>query len=383
MKYLTLIILSLPLVLFGQNPLSGIVIDSSSNKPVPDATVYINGTTNGTTTNSKGIFEFKNVTIPSQLIISHISFFPKMIYITSENNMGVEIRLKTRTVQLSELLVKDKSLRRKNVYEFKRWFIGIDDWGQNAVLKNDSSLVFNGNYENIKVAINPVSNSSGISIIGNGDTTISYKRLMCLRAKAKTPLLIDLPLLGYMLQVELIDFEVIYGRNSEQVGSLGYYYFKQYPAKSKLKLAKYERNRRKVYYNSSQHFFRSLFSNSLMQNGYRLAEEVVNDSTKRKSYRFVNIDTCVHSVNVNLKQIVGLNGKHFIILYYGDKRDMPIDLMVEKGTIHKQSDIYFFSDTCLITSSGTTPDNSIIFGGVISEKKAGAILPDDYSVLKK
>ena len=48
-----------PVLLFGQNTIRGIVVDSLTQEPLILATVYVNGTTQGTTTDNDGLFELK------------------------------------------------------------------------------------------------------------------------------------------------------------------------------------------------------------------------------------------------------------------------------------------------------------------------------------
>ena len=54
-----------PVLLFGQNTIRGIVVDSLTQEPLILATVYVNGTTQGTTTDNDGLFELKDVSFPA------------------------------------------------------------------------------------------------------------------------------------------------------------------------------------------------------------------------------------------------------------------------------------------------------------------------------
>ena len=61
--------------IFSQgNHVSGKIIDRESGMPIDAATAYINGTSTGTTTDPSGVFQLDNVSLPSELIISHVSY---------------------------------------------------------------------------------------------------------------------------------------------------------------------------------------------------------------------------------------------------------------------------------------------------------------------
>ena len=66
--FLTLI----PAFLLGQKTITGIVLDSLTQEPLPLATVYINGTTQGTTTDHDGRFELKVSSYPVTLPVIRV-----------------------------------------------------------------------------------------------------------------------------------------------------------------------------------------------------------------------------------------------------------------------------------------------------------------------
>ncbi|MDD5185400.1 MAG: carboxypeptidase-like regulatory domain-containing protein [Paludibacter sp.] len=58
----------------GQNSVKGLVLNLENQNPVSDATVYINGTTRGTSTDSNGLFELKDVSYPCQLMVRQVGY---------------------------------------------------------------------------------------------------------------------------------------------------------------------------------------------------------------------------------------------------------------------------------------------------------------------
>ncbi|MDD4922125.1 MAG: hypothetical protein PHS30_06565, partial [Bacteroidales bacterium] len=53
----------------------------------------------------------------------------------------------------------------------------------------------------------------------------------------------------------------------------------------------------------------------------------------------------------------------------------------QKGIECKESYVYFLKDPCSISADGNIPEGkNIMFGGVLSNKKVGALLPSDYTI---
>lgn len=413
-RLLLAILLFIPILVYGQNNISGIVLDCLTQKPIPFATVYVNGTTKGTITDAQGFFDIDNISFPSTIVISHIGYLPQAKYVVS-NSSELLIELQTKVRELSEINITDMSLREKNVRTFESMFLGEDDWGKNAIIKNDSVLTFDISYNSKKFFVNDsIDNGIKQGFIKNfsewGEDSLYFiiKELSTFKASASEPLVIDLPLLGYKLNVDLVDFTIQYIGDRAQCDILGYFYYIPYDTNRKSKLKKYDKNRRLVYYNSSQHFLRSLYDNKLEQNGYRLAEANINSKlnlqmllgdvlggvggklsesinsimsqgiTKLESIR---IDPYSKKTDNNDMQILGLRDRRLYVLYYYKSNGSPINLKDNQtSNPYYLSEIRFLKDTCTYTKEGIVPDNSIIFLGEISKKRVAACLPDDYII---
>ena len=66
-------------LVWGQNTVCGVVLDSLTNEPLPSATVYVNGTIQGTSTDLDGRFELKGVTFPATVVFSFVGYKPKAV----------------------------------------------------------------------------------------------------------------------------------------------------------------------------------------------------------------------------------------------------------------------------------------------------------------
>ncbi len=361
----------------GQEKITGVIAEMGNLSPINTATVFINGTTNGTITNDDGFFELKNLHFPCKLIISHVSYETVNIDLNQMPTDIIKVQMKPRKVSLPEFTIMDKNLRERNLNQFRKMFIGDDYWGNHAKLMNDSVLFFSPIYKEEIIEVNEKvmhNYKKGlISHIVRWAPDSSYlvtKKLKELDVSASAPLVVEKPLLGYTVHVNLIHFRVQYFDIATQYDYLGYYYFKPYETDKKRDIRKFDRNRREAYYNSSMHFCRSLFLHSLADNGYQLYDYDAFKKQGRKEP--ANLDTCMNYIDANHLQIFDLQDKRFLIGY--------VDGPMEGGKSFSKSILYFLSDSCTVRRDGTFPDNTIMFGGAISKKQVGASLPEDYQI---
>ena len=163
---------------------------------------------------------------------------------------------------------------------------------------------------------------------------------------------------------------------------LGKSYYIPIDSVSKRKARIYEKNRKAAYYNSRQHFYRSISQDELHENGYSIIGE---DGASLDIYIIRKDDYIL---------ISGLKGKRFYITYYCDLYGNPLTVSIDSlsgnNIIRKRngaaareydiftSDIQFLNDQCIIRSTGSSPANSILFGGPIGEKRVGTTLPSNY-----
>jgi len=385
MKFLntTLLLILLSINFYGQEIITGQLLDSNTKKGLEYATVYINGTTVGTTTDQNGFFTLKVKTIPCQLIASHVSYETKALPILLKDKK-LSIYLEPKNILIQKVSVKSKNRRDRNLKLFKDNFLGTDKWGENAILVNEEALHFKWDYKQevangITFKADPESIST-ITTKEKGKNQTIIKRPYCLKVTASEPLKIELPLLGFKLHVDLIDFslEDPYSLKGSISSFLGYYYFNNIAHENKSEEQKINKNRLLAYYNSAQHFLKSVYEKDIHKNGYRIFEEGRNPKNFEKCYNEFFIDNNV--VVKNSKAYVsGLNKKKLFVFFYSNYKGHPKDQNNHKGGRVIQSPIYFLNDTCVINSNGTISDNSIMFAPVIGNKKVGSLLPDNFT----
>ncbi len=376
----------MPAFLLGQSTVTGVVLDSLTQEPLPSATVYINGTTQGTTTDNDGRFELKGVSFPATIVFSFVGYQPKALDL--DHNPGrLTIGLRTNDA-LPEVVVSGKKdkLDKKNLEYFKTMFLGDDRWGLRAEIENEKVLMFDNTsqttYFTRKIsrtsfATPYASNEKVVRHVEEVDTVKVITKVFT--AWAHEPLIIDLPLLGYELYVDLVKFTVVHINSVTTCNILGYFYYKPYEKLKKRQTERIEENRKKAYYGSSQHFLRSLAQNSLAENGYILTVPEIIGKKRVKIQVPVDINEYSKSTD-KLMQISGLKDKELKIRYYHRSDGSPMNFKAKGDGIHiySESGITFLEDSCIFLKEGVTIDNNVQFTGDISKKRIGASLPGDY-----
>ena len=118
------------LIVFSQNvTIKGNIIASSDGLPVKDVNISVKGKTIGTSSDEKGNFILKNVSLPCDLKISHIAYLSKEVSLTKKdiskkNTINLNISLADKTTPISEIIIRTKPYYRleRLVYDFE-----IDD----------------------------------------------------------------------------------------------------------------------------------------------------------------------------------------------------------------------------------------------------------------
>ena len=90
---------------FSQSAISGKIVDEK-NKPIPNANIYIDGTYDGATSDSKGEFSFTTSAEGNQiLVVSALSFEIKKVEIVMNKYQNQVIILKSSATELNEVLI--------------------------------------------------------------------------------------------------------------------------------------------------------------------------------------------------------------------------------------------------------------------------------------
>jgi len=110
------LILSLlfPLTLFSQ--ISGIIIDKTTNKPIPYSNIWVKNEFLGTTSDFNGNFNLNDSLINRNLIISAIGYETQEFNI---NKKSIQILLVQKTYEIEEVVIKPVKKKSKVIAQFK------------------------------------------------------------------------------------------------------------------------------------------------------------------------------------------------------------------------------------------------------------------------
>jgi len=252
----------------GQSTLQGRVLDSNSGKPIPAASVFLNNTSIGNSTDEQGYFQLKVPAGRFDLIVSSIGYETWSASITtSAIRQPLSIRLLPNSKLLEDVVVEPFE---KNGWEqwgrfFLEHFIGSSALAKNCVLRNKEALRFRNSKKNNE-----------------------------LTAHALEPLLIENRTLGYTIVYHLENFR--FNFKERLLFYEGYPYFKKMKG-GKAQQNRWEAARSAVYQGSMMHFMRALYHNRLVEEGFEVrrlmrkpdpGNKLVNDSTGNSNSKAAN-----------------------------------------------------------------------------------------------
>lgn len=223
--------------------LTGLVTDAATGKPLPSATVYLNGTTRGTSADAKGRFALSNVPLGTvEVVASFLGYQTQRRTLRLDSNRPetTNFRLAPDDRMLTGVTVKarkkDKPWERQ-LRQFRRELLG-QPYGSQCLITN--SYVLNFTEED-----------------GH------------LRATATEPLIIENQALGYRLWYDLQHFDAYY-QHTYYAGSTR---FEELPTTDERQANRYRRNRMTAYYGSLRHLMVSLADSTHEQEGFLVYQE--------------------------------------------------------------------------------------------------------------
>lgn len=259
--YYIIFFIVFPLTVLSQVNLQGKVISEETNLPIPGASIYFNNTSVGSTTDTTGEFNFTVTGIFSNnLVVSSIGYEALIYKIVSPEDLQHRylFKLKKKNVLMENILLLGDVARQKYIRNFIDNFLGTTEEATLSDIKNLNAIYFTRT-EN---------DTSGFN------------------AHSDTALVIINKKLGYKIIFRLEDFYY-----NEINGASFFYGYTRYEDLGDSK--KWKRNRRKAYYGSSLHFFRSLISNTLEQEHYRIFEIQKDTVTFNKKHIQITVDKVI------------------------------------------------------------------------------------------
>jgi hypothetical protein len=238
----------------SQKLLKGVVVDEEKNKPIPDASVFLNTTSFGTVTNKQGSFELVIPAGKYELIVSSIGYDTYNQTINTDNVPDfITIKLKTKSQLMETVVVEpyEKDGWEKWGKFFLESFIGTSANSLNCTIKNKDVIHFRNS-----------------------------KKTNELVAVADEPLIIENKALGYTLRYQLEQFN--YNFKSHYLLYVGYPFFQ--PMKGGGgRQKRWEKRRDEAYYGSIMHFMRAVYRNKINEEGFeiRALKKIPNKEKQR------------------------------------------------------------------------------------------------------
>lgn len=332
MKHFSLILFSLFLFVnaSAQHTIQGKVFDYGTKKPIENASVYINNTSIGMKTNDLGAFRINSKEIYKDLIISALGYEKAVIELKKTSN-SYTVYLMPKENSLSDVTISfDRNAWKKWGDIFSKMLLGVDvQYSKGCEIVNPQDLQFYYDPEENFLEVT----STKTLIVKNFD-------------------------LGYFLNIDIDRFKYSFIEDHLIYDStINYEYFKVKDRKNLNVQIATNYN----YYGSKQHFFRSLYQNTLKEEGFQLCsfrgvknaekERVTSKTQKRYAELIAKGTSKIYLDNLDTDRDSALyfrrvlNQDDFLSIALDD---VKIDDFIKYDTINKKLN-FNFPDTLLLS----------------------------------
>jgi len=304
--------------------IKGTILDKSNDAKIGYATVYIDGTFVGTSSDQNGYFELDISKYNSMPLTISALGYNKMTIIDSLKQEPLVIYLTPKIFKLKEVVINSKKYSRErleNLFIFRKEFLGETENGRNCVILNEGDISFSHD--------------------SSGDT---------LKAYSQKPLRIVNKKLGYTLTYFLNKFE--YNKQDKYFLYDGSAIFKKDSTGGISQRQAFERKRRYAYIGSRMQFFRELWKNTIDDSGFR----IINAFDERLGYEDLV------KTKKGQKKYFYYNGR-LIISYY------------RRG---ESSYVKFLNKGVFFDQNGYSDPAGILWEGQMSKLRVGDLLPYEY-----
>jgi len=286
---ITIMGLLVPGGLICQKQLSFGLYDVDTKAKIPDAHAFIVDTEFGTASDKNGIFNFEiSDQTRESLIISHVSYHNKVLSYTEYEDLNLKdsIFLEVNGLDLSAITISGKrdNKWKKNLKKFTKAFIGSGKEAKQCKILNPEVLRFENTDEYFKV--------TAVDIIKIKNDYLEYE-------------------IDFLLNSLVID-------NDGSSFYHGYPKFKDFSSSPQI-----EEVRQECYEKNTSHFYYSLISNQLKENGYEISikryvdtqfeliskpevEEVLRFDSLSQLY-YLSFPDFLEVRNLNIKDVIRVN----------------------------------------------------------------------------
>lgn len=348
-----------PVMLKAQAPsfrVKGKVIDKNTRLPLQGASVFAQNTTIGEATDSSGNFSIYLPDGGYSLVATYTGYETESIRINHATSLNdslvIELNPEEKSLEAVTIVINPEV---KNGWEkygsfFRDNFVGQTKFAKQCVIKNPEVLHFYFSKKNNK-----------------------------LKVLAKEPLIVDNFALGYTLKFAIDSFTNYYDTKTNLF--IGYPLFEQMQGDSAQQKI-WEQNRASAYKGSLLQFMRSLYSQTLKEDGFQL-QFIVNNNGKDYPIPLENLYGSLNYQKEDSTNTVAFRpNQPEVALMYTDARPEKIYLDMD-STVNKNfqlSTLIFPKDEIFfIEQNGFFYEQEdIVTNGYLGFKKIGDMLPYDY-----
>jgi hypothetical protein len=332
--------------------ITGKVFDEKTKQPLPNASVFCQNTTVGTTSNNEGSFFLRLANGGYDLVVSYTGYETKMLRISAGNadNDHIVVELQEKDKNMAEVVVAGSAEVADGWNKYGKFFldnfIGISPNSAQCIVENKDALKF-----------------------------YFYKKRNKLKVRSKDDLVITNNALGYKMKYQLDSFVYDYNTN---IGSYtGYPLFEELPGTPEQQTA-WKQKRFNTYIGSRLHFMRSWYDSTMTEEGFVI--ETFDPSNNNKSTELENpYDNSIYSVDSG---DVDINIKGRIRVKYKNQLPDQKYLAVNKfpPTSREQVSALDISDGFTIEQNGYFYEQAEVTNmGYWAWKKLAELLPYDYN----
>lgn len=232
---------------FAQSTISGKVLDSKTNEPLPFANVFLDNSTHGTATDMSGVFKLSNLAPGSyDIIFSFVGYqtYRTRVILEEHKNITHTVKLLVDEKLLEAVEVrgtKDKTWERQ-LTQFKKIFLGEGEYATRCQIVNPWVLEFEEN---------------------------NHENKGFFKAKANYPIEINNLALGY----KVVFYMKAFTSGGQQYSIVGNSRFEELKTSSNQVASQWASNRKKVYSGSVRHLLKAMIDQRVRGEGFRLYNE--------------------------------------------------------------------------------------------------------------
>ncbi|MDP4285467.1 MAG: carboxypeptidase-like regulatory domain-containing protein [Bacteroidota bacterium] len=337
--------------------IKGRVIDKLTNAPLQGASVFAQNTSLGSATDQDGNFSIRLPEGGYSLIVTYTGYETESIRINRaaslDSNLVFELNPKEKTLEEVSIAISSevKDGWQKYGEFFTDNFIGQTKFAKLCIIKNPEVLHF-----------------------------YFSKRRNRLKVLAKDPLIVENFSLGYTLKFAIDSFTNDY--NTKTILFVGYPLFAEMHGTSDQEKT-WAQNRAAAYRGSILNFMRSLYSQTLQEDGFEV-QFIVKSNDEEYPIKLLNLYGALNYVKDDSTNTVEFhpNQPEVAVIYNKEKPEkMYLDMdSTAKKNFQLSTFTFAKGETIVIEKNGYYYDQEdIITNGYLGFKKIGDMLPYDYN----